>query len=516
MSALCKCTCWTLASIAVWMLALGTNLLPAVADDATLAKDSPAATPLAIEQSIIALPTLLIPAGGKAVFALNATDRKAMPEVLLRLEAFIPFSQDAGYTKAARIRVNGTVLDATRFPVNWGDHREWSIPGIEREGMRLYSADSQAWTARYDTDRWPPDARSRYHSPEMADKYVYMFPIGDLLHTGANRIEVDNTVDAYALQLLAPAVEPARTVATFRAIKMTDTTLTVAWDGSVADGRLHYRPMGETSWGTVQHVANWENPYTLILLRPGTEYELRVGGTSFGIADLQGKVGPSRTIASDILRAKTREKPALREFTGLTLHPTRPIPGGLTTYPCIESHDGQLWLTDSKLVLLKLDPTNGKLIWKRAEPLAGWPFSSPRAYMGIPDTTIHDGKLWVMVNAQATRNPEGYEITQSRQLLLSYDFATDTASEPVWVEPSRVWLLGRRHPVVARPALGHAHGRLDREKRPAHEDRPADLRRREVWRADRLRHLPDGLPVRTFDQRVRRPTHATLLGSGRD
>jgi hypothetical protein len=159
--------------ISVIGLVLGTNLLPAVADDAALAKDSPTATPLAIQQNIVALPTLRIPAGGKAVFTLDATDREAMPEVLLRLEAFIPFGQDAGH-------------------------------------------------------------------------------------------------------------------------------------------------------------------------------------------------------------------------------------------PCIESHDGQLWLTDSKLVLLKLDPTNGKLIWKRAEPLAGWPFPSPRAYMGIPDTTIHDGKLWIMYNAQATRNPEGY------------------------------------------------------------------------------------------------------------
>jgi len=152
-------------------------------------------------------------------------------------------------------------------------------------------------------------------------------------------------------------------------------------------------------------------------------------------ADLAGKVTTAKAVESSVITVQTKSEPDDRNFAELRLHPTRLIPGGLRTYPCIESHGGLLWLVDGSLNLIKLDPNTGKLIDKSLKPLADWPMDSPRGYMGIPDTTVLDDKLWVTYNVQATRNSDGYTINQSRQFLLSHDFTTGEVSKPVVVKP---------------------------------------------------------------------------------
>lgn len=392
-----------------------------------------------IRHGTVEPPPAEIAPGGKMTFSVRAGEEDLRGRVLLRFEAIIPFAKEAGYASSARICVNGHTLDDSQFPVNWSDQRTWSIPAIRPEPLELYASASKTWTVRYDNDRWPPAEGAFYYSPEMASRYVYMFPIGDLLEVGRNRIEIENTSDKYALELfsceLASAANDAPAVNRLRCLEVTDSTIELGWESARARFEIDYRPRGTEEWQTVERVFSWENPYTLIMLEPATRYECRVRGQAQPVANLQGEVVPSGPIESAVLEVETKSEPPIDDFAGFRLHRTRHVPGGLATYPCVESHDGLLWLVDGSLHLVKLDPDDGGLVFAADRPLATWPMSSPRGYMGIPDTTILDGRLWVTYNCQGTRNPDGYEITQSRQFLLSYDLATGEASTPIVVEP---------------------------------------------------------------------------------
>lgn len=391
---------------------------------------------LVICHSTIELPDREMPANGELTFSLQATAEQLRDEVLLRFEAIIPFDKEAGYSPTARIAVNGTTLDDRHFPVNWAGQRTWSLPAIRPDPLSLYALDSKAWTVRYDCDRWPPLEGAFYYSPEMASRFVYMFPIRGLLREGENRLEIENISSQYKLQLLSSATsEGEQQIKNVRAVRVTDTSIELAWDCDRLRCEIDYRHVGQPTWETVANVATWENPYNLIMLTPATKYECRVRALPQPIADLEGKVTTAEAVESSVITVQTKSEPDDRNFAGLQLRPTRLIPGGLRTYPCIESHGGLLWLIDGSLNLIKLDPGTGKLIFKSPKPLADWPMDSPRGYMGIPDTTVLDDKLWMTYNVQATRNPDGYTINQSRQFLLSYDFATGEISEPVVVEP---------------------------------------------------------------------------------
>ena len=394
---------------------------------------------MAIRQNVVEMPAVEIASGAKTAFAVRATEEELEGRVLLRFEAIMPFATEAGYASTARIAVNGVTLDDSSFPVNWGQRRTWMMPAVRDEPMKLYSPGSKTWSVRYDCDRVPAVEGSFYYSPEMVADYVYMFPIAKLLKPGDNRIEIENTSDKYELQLFACELGEDRTkgrgIENLHARRVTDTSIELAWDSNRQRYEIDYRPRGQTEWQTVLHVQPWENPYTLIMLASDTSYECRVRGSAQPVANLQGKVIPSPAAESPPIEVKTSDRAQIGELAGFRLNSTHHVPGGLTTYPCVESHGGLLWLVDGSLNLIKLDPKSGKLVFKREQPLAAWPMSSPRGYMGIPDTTILDGRLWVTYNIQPTRNPQGYEIMQSRQYLLSYDFATGQISEPVVVEP---------------------------------------------------------------------------------
>ncbi|MFC1596518.1 fibronectin type III domain-containing protein [Planctomycetota bacterium] len=392
-----------------------------------------------IHDATIVPPETRIRPNGKIVIPVLPAERHLQGQVLLRFEAIIPFAKEAGYTSSARITVNGRTLDDSHFPLNWTDQRTWSIPAVRPKPLPLYTPGSKTWTVRYDNDRWPPAEESFYYSPEMAGRYVYMFPLGGLLKAGENHIEIENTSEKYPLQLFNCELgiygndEPR--VSNFRCRHATDTTISLSWYSTRSRFEIDYRPRGTAEWQTVLHVHSWENPYTLIMLQPATSYECRVRGLPQPVANLQGEVVPFGPIESSVLEVQTKSEAAIDEFAGFRLHSTRRVPGGLATYPCIESHNGLLWLVDGSLHLVKLDPDDGGLVSTSEQPLSAWPMPPPRGYMGIPDTTVFDDRLWITYNCQATRNPEGYQITQSRQFLLSYDFATGQVSSPIVVEP---------------------------------------------------------------------------------
>ncbi|MBC8874634.1 MAG: fibronectin type III domain-containing protein [Planctomycetes bacterium] len=391
---------------------------------------------LAIAENIVELSDKEIPPDGKIAFLLQATTEQLRDDVLLRFEAIIPFAKEAGYSPTARIAVNDTTLDDRHFPVNWAGQRTWSLPAIRPDPLALYTPGPQAWTVRYDCDRWPPLEGAFYYSPEMATRFVYMFPICKLLREGENQVEIENVSRQYKLLLLSCATSKGKSqVTNLRAVRVTDTSIELAWSCDRLRCEIDYRPVGKPAWETVVNVSSWENPYNVITLTPATKYECRVRAMPQPAADLEGKVTTAKAVESSVITVQTNNEPDGRSFAELRLRPTRLIPGGLRTYPCIESHGGLLWLVDGSLNLIKLDPNTGKLIFKSPKPLANWPIDSPRGYMGIPDTTVLDHKLWVTYNIQATRNPDGYTINQSRQFLLSYDFATGEVSKPVVVEP---------------------------------------------------------------------------------
>ena len=329
---------------------------------------------VAIRRNTIELPNVEIAPNGKTAFTVHATEQSLKAEVLLRFEAVIPFAKEAGYASSARIAVNGVALDDSHFPVNWAERRAWSIPAVRREPLPLYTPGSKTWTVRYDCDRWPPAEGSFYYSPEMASRYVYMFPIAGLLEAGENRLEIENTSGKYTLQLLSCELGDAADkpgISSVRSLRATDTSIELAWDSDRQRQEIDYRPRGQTEWQTVLNVHSWENPYTLIMLEPGTTYQCRVRGLPQRVADLEGKVAPSEAIESSVIEVETKREAEIGDFAGFRLYPTRHVPGGLTTYPCIESHDGLLWLVDGSLHLIKLDPEGGKLVFRREQPLAG-------------------------------------------------------------------------------------------------------------------------------------------------
>ena len=405
-------------------------LLYFVAVPVSAAQTLPKAT---LQDNVVTLPAREIPPQASAEFALPLTGEDRNDRILLRFEAVLRHSTEAGYAQAARISVNGVVLDDSRFPVNWKDKRTWSIPNLTSNTHPVFGEEAKAWTLRYDCDATPPGEKARYYSPEFADKYVYMFPIGGLLHAGENRIRVENTSGNYTLKLIPFNGKTRGRIDNLRAVRISDTSVELAWKSEMHRLEIDYRRAGEPDWQTISNVLEWENPYNVILLSPGMKYEFRVRGPFQSTADLHGKVTKVAPVESNVLVAQTRKSPEPRHFAGLDLMPTRLMPGDLSFYPCVESHGGFLWIVDGGLRLIKLDPRTGELVFKRDKPLAGWPFDPPAGYMGIPDTTVFDGKLWVMYNAQPPTKP----VSASRQLILSYDFDTDTASEPVFVEPTR-------------------------------------------------------------------------------
>ncbi|MFA5645419.1 MAG: fibronectin type III domain-containing protein [Candidatus Ratteibacteria bacterium] len=220
-----------------------------------------------------------------------------------------------------------------------------------------------------------------------------------------------------------------------RFLTITDTTIEIRWDADFPQYEIDYRTIEEKEWHTIFNVVSWENPYNIIMLKPGTTYEFRIRGLSVPNADCKDKKDLSQIAESPVIKASTLKEPVIKRFSELSLYPSYPILEG-RTYPCIESYKGSLWYTDAKFYLYKLDTDEKKVLWKSENPMIEWPLSLPLGYMGLPDITLYDDKLWVTCNIQATHH-SGYTVTQSRQYLFYYDFATENISTPVIVEPTR-------------------------------------------------------------------------------
>lgn len=219
-----------------------------------------------------------------------------------------------------------------------------------------------------------------------------------------------------------------------RFLSITDTTIEIGWDADFPRYEIDYRKVEESSWHTISNVWAWENPYNIIMLKPGTIYEFRVRGLSVSSGECKDTKGLSRIVESPVIKATTLKEAVIRKFSGLSLSPSYPLLEA-RTYPCIESYKGTLWYTDGRFYLYKIDPEEKKILWKSNKPMIEWPLDLPLGYMGLPDITVYDDKLWVSCNIQATHHA-GYSVTQSRQYLFYYDFVTEKVSTPVIVEPT--------------------------------------------------------------------------------
>ena len=402
-----------------------------------MAEEKAPAAPLTVTENIVVLPAAVIGPEKANEYVLPLAKDRLSERTLLRFEAVVGHEQEAGYADTARLSVNGVTLDGSHFPVNWGEQREFHLPNLHDKPCPVYLDESKTWMLRYDCDGCPPAEESRYYSPELATKYVYMFPIGKLLTPGENRIRIENTSKQYPLRLFTHKPDQAtQTVRNLQCNRVGPTSVQLAWESELARFEIDHRKVGQQAWQTIRNVHAWENPYNVIMLEPDTAYQFRLRGLPQSVADLEGTVTSSQQPQSPIATAKTKAESEPRTFAGLQLNPTRPMPGGLSYYPCIESYGGYLWVVDGSLRLIKLDPKTLELVYQRKSPLATWPMQPPTGYMGIPDTTVLGDKLWVTFNVQPSARP-GYTIDQSRQYLLSYDFATDMASRPVVVEPTR-------------------------------------------------------------------------------
>lgn len=390
--------------------------------DAQTGADGP--VELRVEQGIIALPDLEIPPRSKAVFDLHLAEEQLRDSILLRLEAVLRFPKEAGYGYAARVVVNGHVVDSRHHPVNVKTDFH-TLPNIPKHmGTKFALTRGQRWVVAYDADRYPPTEESMYYAPER-DSYVYLFPVKSLLKSAANQVVVENSNAKHALTLLSPA----HRVTGLRIAGSTCNRVEVAWTSAMGRYEIDWRPAGEANWRTIKTVFAWESPYNVIMLKPETDYELRVRSL------LPGRTAHGRDTRTEVIRAATSALTA-RSFAGLRLCPTAHLPGA-GTYPCVESHAGFLWVTDNRLGLLKLAPDTKRVLWQRKRPLADWPLPTPRGYMGVVHTAIADDALFATYSVQDTRNPQGYRVgeDQSRQYLLRHDFAANAASEPVQIPP---------------------------------------------------------------------------------
>lgn len=207
-------------------------------------------------------------------------------------------------------------------------------------------------------------------------------------------------------------------------------SLSLEWDSTLTSHEIDYRPEASSAWQTVKSVN--ETSYNLIMLEPSTRYEVRVRG-------LRGEGAPETSIS---LFAQTTSSTPSRHFAGFELPPTRHLDtftsqGGVW-YPTLEYAEGFLWAVEyygGSIHLSKVKPGSYDVLWTKEIIPQGR--NDRSVYQGIMDTTVLRSKLYVCWNFQDTNNPEGYQITQSRQILKSYDLATGELSDPVEIKAAK-------------------------------------------------------------------------------
>jgi len=224
-------------------------------------------------------------------------------------------------------------------------------------------------------------------------------------------------------------------IGSLAASRSTSSSVYLQWQSIWQHHELDYRREGEVSWTSIRNV--WSSFHNVIMLEPQTQYEFRVRALPSGRIDENGKPLAVSERPTKIVRAATiGVEPKL--WKGLKLWPTKHVPTfpDRQAYPCIEFHKGAFYLVEARdytLYLSKLRTSDFGVEWtKEIVPRVKEVYS----YQDIPDTCIYQDKLWVMWNRQATGDPH-YEIMDSRQHVLAYDFATDRTSKPIVIESTQ-------------------------------------------------------------------------------
>lgn len=248
----------------------------------------------------------------------------------------------------------------------------------------------------------------------------------------------DVLVDAVSLASAdgSPVTRPEAVVSNLRTVLRRPDYLRLAWDSNADAHVIEWRSLRpkRRPWQRVENVR--EREYTIILLSPDTEYEVRVSIAQPDFWDEKGqKIFLVKPAMSQPLVESTKAWQP-RIWAGFKLWPSVHLgtfPDG-TLYPCIEAYEGAFYVLevrDSELYLSRVIPEDLKPEWTKLVVER-----EPGCYQGIPDTCILHDKLWITWNRQATGRPD-YDITQSRQFLTYWDLTTNERGPTVTLEPEK-------------------------------------------------------------------------------
>lgn len=221
---------------------------------------------------------------------------------------------------------------------------------------------------------------------------------------------------AAAMPGLAGAAGTTITTTTAEAIEL-------AFDGA-ATRTLAWREQATPRWNTLENVL--ETTYNLVNLQPQTSYQIAVNDGQ-ATQTLEGHTSAWEPQHLDV--------PGLGQLSWSRLQHLDTFTDGVW-YPTVEYHDGRLYLVEfakGEIHLNVMDAATSAVV--TSTTLVHQPFTDRSSYLGIMDTVIHEGKLWVLYNEQDTNNPGGYHIRMSRERVLSYDLKTGSVGPTIAVEP---------------------------------------------------------------------------------
>lgn len=215
----------------------------------------------------------------------------------------------------------------------------------------------------------------------------------------------------------------------------TGSSVYLSWASTCEHHEVFYRACGQADWTVIRNV--WSKFHNVIMLQAETEYEFKIACLPPELIDENGKSLSGAAWESPVIRARTT-KAQPKQWEGLKLWPTAHVPTfpDGQCYPCIEHYKGACYLVEvrnSALYLSRLREADFSVEWTRPIVPA---MQKPSCYQGIPDTCVWQDKLWVMWNRQATGDPN-YRIMDSRQLVITYDFATGKLSEPILIKSTK-------------------------------------------------------------------------------
>ena len=152
----------------------------------------------------------------------------------------------------------------------------------------------------------------------------------------------------------------------------------------------------------------------------------RGGGIYLWQVQLADPVGPKVTEEKGFLYVTEQRGKRTRRTK---LDPPTP-PSRLLEY------SGSTWSLERRgpddLYLLKVPPVDAKVSLEAPKELVA-PIKDPMTEQTLPSVVVYRDRLWLTFTRQATGEP-GYAVTDARQMLLSYDFATGKVSEPITLD----------------------------------------------------------------------------------